>query len=58
MSKRKSLSPFNEKIQIIQFSCLRIEFVVPLLTNILKIVVCEKYTFIGKSVDERCAIIN
>ncbi|CAD8151156.1 unnamed protein product [Paramecium octaurelia] len=58
MNHRKSLSPFSEKVRVIQFTCLRLEFLYPLVSEPLKVIVCEKHTFIAKPQDQRYAIVN
>lgn len=51
MKHRKSLSPFSEKPRIISFTCLRLEFLFPLVNEVLKIIVCEKHIFTAKPMD-------
>lgn len=48
MNHRKSLSPFSEKVRVIQFTCLRLEFLFPIVNDAFKVIVCEKHIFNAK----------
>lgn len=54
----RHFSPFNEKRQTVQFTCLRAEFVVDLPPQQLRIIVCDKYTFVSAPVNQRQAHVN